>query len=503
MINFARFGSKVALMSAAVLLAGFAAGACSSADRPPAEKVDSVPAAPADQGSQNLVAQLSRAFEQAAAKVSPSVVPIYAESVVKVPGMTGLPDDALRQFFGDDFFKRFFGQAPEQKQIKRSLGSGVIVSKDGYILTNNHVVSGAQKLTVMLDEKKSYPAKVVGTDPQSDVAVVQIDASGLPAATLGTSADVKVGEWVIAVGNPFALLHTVTHGIISAKGRSSVENTAYQDFLQTDAAINPGNSGGALADLEGNVIGINTAIATPSGGNVGLGFAIPIDLAKGVMDQLIAKGKVSRGYLGLTPQDIDQDLDKALKLGTTTGVLISEVVPGSPADKAGIKAGDMIVAFNGAKIQDSNQFRGLVAQAAPGSTVTVTVLHDGHQTDLRVTLAERPAEPGGQAAPPQESPESRPSSRLGLTVQTLTPDIAQQLGYKRNETGVVISQVAPGGAADEAGLEAGDVIKEVDRRRVPTAEEFEREMRSFKSGDVVALLVMRGGVTVFVAVKVP
>jgi serine protease Do len=497
--------SKLVLITTMALLAGAAVWACSSAEKPPVEKATEAAAvtkAP-DQPAQQLINELSKAFEQAAARVSPSVVPIYAESVVKVPGMTGMPDDALRQFFGNDFFKRFFGEVPEQKQIQRSLGSGVIVSKDGYILTNNHVVSGAQKLTVYLSDKKSYRAKIVGTDPQSDVAVIRIDATDLPVATLGSSAGVRVGKWVIAVGNPFALLHTVTHGIISAKGRSSVENTAYQDFLQTDAPINPGNSGGALADLDGNVIGINTAIASPSGGNVGLGFAIPIDMAKSVMEQLIAKGKVSRGYLGLTPQDIDQDLAKALKLSSTSGVLISEVVPGSPADKAGLKSGDVVTAFNGAKVEDSTQFRQLVAQAAPESTVTITVLRNGQSFDLKAVLAERPGETQAKAAPEKESPEVKPSSRLGLTVQTLTPDIAQQLGYKRTETGVVIAEVAPASAADEAGLQAGDVVKEVDRQPVQTAEEFERQMRRFKSGDKVALLIKRAGVTFFVPLTMP
>jgi serine protease Do len=499
------FSSKLVLILTIVLLAGAAVWACSSAEKPPAEEkagaiaTTKVP----DQTIQQLIKELSKAFEQAAAKVSPSVVPIYAESVVKVPGMAGMPDDALRQFFGDQFFRRFFGEAPEQKQIQRSLGSGVIVSKDGYILTNNHVVAGAQKLTVYLSDKQSYRAKVVGTDPQSDVAVVRIDAADLPAATLGSSAGVRVGEWVIAVGNPFQLLHTVTHGIISAKGRSSVENTAYQDFLQTDAPINPGNSGGALADLDGNVIGINTAIATPSGGNVGLGFAIPIDMAKSIMEQLIAKGKVSRGYLGLTPQDIDQDLAKALNLNTTSGVLVSEVVPGSAADKAGLKSGDVITAFNGTKVEDSGQFRQLVAQAAPGSTATLTVLRNGQTLELKAMLAERPGETEAKSAPQKESPEARPSSRLGLTVQTLTPDIARQLGYKATETGVVISAVAPASAADEAGLQAGDVVKEVDRVPVQTAEEFERQMRRFKSGDKVALLIKRGGVTFFVPLAIP
>jgi serine protease Do len=496
------FVRRIAVAAAMALLVGLAAWACSSAEKAPAEK-QKAPAPAADQNIRALILELSKAFEDAASKVSPSVVPIYAESVVKVPGMAGLPDDALRQFFGDDFFKRFLGQVPAQKKIQRSLGSGVIVSKDGYILTNNHVVSGAQKLTVFLSDKRRFPAKVIGTDPQSDVAVVRIDAGDLPAATLGSSAKVGVGQWVIAVGNPFELLHTVTHGIISAKGRSSVEDTAYQDFLQTDAAINPGNSGGALADLDGNVIGINTAIASPSGGNVGLGFAIPIDMAKSIMEQLIAKGKVSRGYLGLTPQDIDQDLAKALKLSGTSGVVISEVVPGSPAEKGGIKSGDVVVAFNGTKVEDSTQFRQLVAQAAPGSTATVTVLREGQKMDLKATLAERPGETQAQAAPQKGAPEQKPSSKLGLTVQTLTPDIAQQLGLKRTETGVVISEVAPTSGADEAGLQAGDVIKEIGRVPVQTAEQFEREIVRYKAGDTVALLIKRDAVTFFVAVTIP
>lgn len=493
---------NLALLAASVFLAGFAVRAYCFPDSSGSQKTG-VSVTASGQTGQPLIAEISRAFEQAAAKVSPSVVPIYAETVVKTPGMSGLPDDGLRQFFGDDFFRRFFGEAPEQKQVQRSLGSGVIVSKDGYILTNNHVVSGAQKLTVILEDKKTYAAKVVGTDPPSDVAVIKINASGLPVANLGSSAEVKVGQWVIAVGNPFALLRTVTHGIISAKGRSSVENTGYEDFLQTDAPINPGNSGGALADLDGNVIGINTAIASPSGGNVGLGFAIPIDMARAIMDQLIGKGKVTRGYLGLTPQDIDQDLAKALRLSTTSGVLVAEVAPGSPADRGGIKTGDVIAGFNGQKIEDSNQFRRLVAQAGPGAAATVMVLRDGQKLDLKVTLAERPAEPAAKSSPQKESPEPEPSSRLGLAVQTLTPDIAQQLGYLRNETGVVISEVAPASAADEAGLQRGDVIKEVNRVRLQTAAEFEREMKRFKSGDTAALLIKRGGVSAYVAVTIP
>jgi serine protease Do len=495
---------KIFALVAAALLIGIAASAGPMGERGQADR-HSAGAAPGDQNLHQLIAGLSAAFENAAAKVSPSVVPIYAEQVVKVPGMAGLmPDDALRQFFGDQFFRRYFGQMPEQKQIQRSLGSGVIVSKDGYILTNNHVVSGAQKLTVYLTDKHGSPAKVVGTDPQSDVAVIRIEASNLVPATLGRSADVKVGEWVIAVGNPFALLHTVTHGIISAKGRSSVENTAYEDFLQTDAPINPGNSGGALADLDGNVVGINTAIASPSGGNVGVGFAIPIDMAKSIMEQLIAKGAVTRGYLGLYPQDIDQNLAKALKLSAASGVVVSEVVPGGPGDKAGLKVGDIVVAFNGATIEDANQFRQLVAQSAPGAVATISIIRDGQKTDLKATLGTRPAEPQAKAAPGkgQEAPP-KASSALGLTVETLAPDIARQLGLKADDTGAVITDVTSAGAADEAGLRAGDVIKEVNRARVKTAEDLEQEIKRYKSGESIALLVVRSGVTFFVALTIP
>ncbi len=494
--------SHKGMRSVAGFLAGvflMTASACARTDTgrpgPPAEpQVTS--AATADPAAKDLVVQMSRAFEQAADKVSPSIVPIYAEQVVQFSGQN-LPDQGFRDFFGDDFFRRFFGQAP-QKSIQRSLGSGVIVSGDGFILTNNHVVSGADKLTVVLGEKKSLPAKVVGTDPQSDLAVVKVEAKDLPAASIGDSDGVKVGQWVIAVGNPFQLMHTVTAGIISAKGRSDVGLATYEDFFQTDASINPGNSGGALADLDGNVIGINTAIESPSGGNIGIGFAIPINMARTVMNELISKGKVRRGYLGLTPQDIDEDLAKAMKLSGTSGALVADVAPGGPAEKAGIRSGDTIVGFEGKKVEDSTSLRKLVAQAAPGSAVTLQIVRGGRTLEIKATLAERPAEPGEKAPAGQGgTPEPKASSRLGLTVQTLTPDIAAQLGYAKNEKGVVIAEVAAAGAADRAGLRRGDVIKQVDKAAVSTDAEFEREMKGFKKGDVVALLVKRGPATFY------
>jgi serine protease Do len=450
---------------------------------------------------QDFIRQLSQAFENASAQVSPAVVSIYAEEVVVTDNQSGLPDEAFKDFFGQDFFKRFFG-VPEQpqKQTIRSLGSGVIVTKDGYILTNNHVVAKADKLSVVLGDKRTFKAKVIGADPPTDVAVVKIDAVNLPLATLGDSDSVKVGEWVLAVGNPFQLTRTVTAGIISAKGRSSVGLATYEDFIQTDASINPGNSGGALADLDGHVIAINTAIASPSGGNIGIGFAIPINMAKQVMAELISKGRIVRGYLDLVPQDIDEDLAKALKLKSTEGALVANVPPGGPADKAGIKQGDVIIALDGKKITDSTQMRNMVAQMQPGTPVKITLLRDGREMQLTAVLTERPNPPQAKA-PRAQQPRESTSQRLGLSVQTLTPDIAAQLGYK-GQTGVIVADVVPGSSADDAGLQRGDLIKEVNRTEVRTVRDFDKQVSGLKRGDVAALLVQRGQASFFTTIKI-
>jgi serine protease Do len=450
-----------------------------------------------------LLNQISEAFEEAAAQVSSSVVSVFAEQTVQVQSPFGFPDDAFKDFFGEDFFKRFFGTPPpqEQKRTVRSLGSGVIVSKDGYILTNNHVVANAEKLSVIIGDNKTYEARVIGTDPPTDVAVIKIDANNLPAAKLGDSDEVKVGQWVIAVGNPFQLFHTVTHGIISAKGRSSVGLADYEDFFQTDASINPGNSGGALADTEGNVIGINTAIASPSGGNVGIGFAIPINMAKKVMEDLISKGEVTRGYIGLVPQDINEDLAKAFKLSSKEGVLVGDVDRAGPADKGGIRRGDVIVEYDGNKVENSTQLRNMAAQTKPGTPVKIGLLRDGKKVEVTVTLGERPKESAGGQAPQEQQAEAQTSQKLGLSVQTLTPDIAEQLGYQK-DAGVVVADVFSGSPAEEAGLQRGDLIKEVNRKEIRTAQDFEKEIRDIKSGDVAALLVRRGQNTFFTTIKV-
>lgn len=441
--------------------------------------------------------QLSLAFENAAEKVGPSIVPIFAEEEVVV--RSPFAQDPFRDFFGDDFFKRFFGNAPqsgEQKQTVHSLGSGVIVSGDGYILTNNHVVEGAQKITVVLENENKYPAKVIGADPQSDVAVIKIEGNDLPTATFGDSDKLRVGQWVIALGNPFQLMHTVTAGIISARGRSDIGLAEYEDFIQTDASINPGNSGGALCDLQGRVIGINTAISSPTGANVGIGFAIPIKMARGVMDQLINKGKVTRGYIGIVPQDINENLAKALKLKSSDGALVGDVESGGPAEKAGIQRGDVITRFDGTAIKNSTQLRNLAARAKPGSKVTITLVRDGAEKELSVTLAERPVQQQTARKEPPK-PEMNLNKKFGLSLQNLTPDLARQFGYEK-EKGVVVTGVLSGSLAEDAGLQTGDLIKEVNREPVSSVADFRREIAKIGKGDAAALLVRRGANTFYI-----
>jgi serine protease Do len=481
------------LALAAILVSG-AGGPVAAAQAP----------APAVAQARGAIDAMSQAFETAAAKVSPAVVSIFAEQIVQANSQQGLPDDPFRDFFGDQFFRRFFGDPGQggggARRTVRGLGSGVIVSRDGLILTNNHVVDKADKLSVVIGDKKSYPAKVIGTDPQTDVAVVRIDAKDLPVAELGNSDDVKVGEWVLAVGNPFQLMHTVTAGIISAKGRSSVGLADYEDFIQTDASINPGNSGGALADLDGRIVGINTAITSLSGGSIGIGFAIPINMARKVMDELVAKGQVVRGYMGVTLQPIDETMAQALKLKGTDGALVGDVVPDGPADKAGIKRGDVVVAVNGKPVRDNTQVRNLVAEGDPGKPISLELLRNGARLEKTVTLGERPRERGDQT-PKGDRQEGASQQKLGLAVQDLTPEIAQQLGYK-NETGAIVTEVVPGSPADDAGLETGDLVQEINRVPVRSARDFERLARGLRAGDAIALLVRRGQGTVFLSLKI-
>ncbi|HER34601.1 MAG TPA: PDZ domain-containing protein [Halothiobacillaceae bacterium] len=325
---------------------------------------------------------------------------------------------------------------------------------------------------------------------------LRVDARGLPAAHLGNSDDVAVGEWVIAVGNPYELLHTVTAGIISAKGRSSIGLAAYEDFIQTDASINPGNSGGALCDLDGNVIGINTAITSPSGANAGIGFAIPINMARGVMDQLIANGKVSRGFLALVPQDISEDLAQAMHLKSTDGALVGDVSPDGPADKAGIQRGDVIVKFNGKDIKNAVDLRNAVAAASPGKKVELEVERDGHRKTLEVKPGERPVNVAAATNPHAEGS----GAHIGVSVQELTPQVAAELGYG-NEHGVVVAGVEAGSPADEAGLHRWDLIEQVNHHDISNVEEFRQSLADVGQGNSALLLAKRGQYTFFIAVK--
>ena len=434
--------------------------------------------------------------------MSSSVVSIIAEQEIQAQRYFGFPDDAFKDFFGEDFFRRFFGAPPqgqESKRTVRSLGSGVIVTKDGYILTNSHVVEEASKIRVLLKDNRDYEAEVVGTDPPSDVAVIKIDANDLPVATIGDAQKVTVGQWVIAVGNPFQLSHTVTAGIISATGRSSVGLAEYEDFIQTDASINPGNSGGALADLNGNVIGINTAIASPSGGNIGIGFAIPIDMAKQVMDELLSEGKVTRGYIGLWLQDMTDALARALDLEKSEGVLVADVEAGGPADRAGIERGDVIVKCDGETIRDGSQLKNKVAMTEPDSSLKLVLIRDGARQEVKVELEERPGKERPETRQRQTQGES--SKKIGVEVQALTPDIAQQLGYSK-EKGIVVTRVVSGSPAAEAGLQSGDLIQEVNRQSIETVKQFEDAVTELESGDVAALLVRRGENTFFAALEI-
>lgn len=497
-----RFASAASALSLAALLASAGLSTDASAQARVAEgNRSSAQGAPEPQAGRKVLDQVSAAFEQAAATVNPSVVPILSESKVTVGSPFGNDEgDPLRQFFGDQFFERFFGDQGSGQRTVRALGSGVIASKDGYILTNNHVVENAEMLTVVLADGTRKEATIVGTDPQTDLALIKIDAQNLPAATLGDSDEVKIGQWVIAVGNPFELLHTTTAGIISAKGRQAVGITAYEDFIQTDAAINPGNSGGALADLDGRVIGINSAISTPTGGNVGLGFAIPINMAKNVMRQLQEHGKVVRGYLGVYLQSLTPELQKALGLENVMGVLVGDVAEGSPAAQAGLQRGDVITEFNGEPIKEVPQLRNLVAAVMPGTQVEVAIRREGRAQTLRVTLAELPQPEQASNAP--EGQEGAPSpARLGLAVEDLTPELRQQLGFQGQ--GAFVAQVQPGSPAEDAGLQRGDIIEEVNRQKVESAQDLVNLVQSLKSGETAAMVVRRGENTQYVAIEIP
>lgn len=397
----------------------------------------------------------------------------------------------------EDFFNRFFGETPPRENNQRSLGSGILISKDGEILTNYHVVRNADTIKVKMADQTEYEARLVGKDDRTDLALIKIRRSGgnLPFARLGTSSQIDVGDWVMAIGNPFGLEHTVTAGIVSAKGRV-IGAGPYDNFIQTDASINPGNSGGPLINAEGEVIGVNSAIFSQTGGNVGIGFAIPIDLAKKVTDHLRKNGKVVRGWLGVRVQDVTPTLASSVGLTRNPNetALVTEVAEKSPAAEAGVRTGDIIIEFNGKPVPKSHDFPSVIADTAPGQKVTLKIFRDKKEQVVGVRIGELAEE--SEANQPVEARDAE----LGLRVQRITPEAARRLGLG-SAKGVLVVEVQPGSPADQVGIEPADVIREVNQRAVGNVKEFERATRQGRRGDRILLLVQRGDNAVFFAVK--
>jgi len=446
----------------------------------------------------------SNIFVEIAKKQNPAVVNVSTKAKAETahknfrvprpgPGQNESPDPFR------DFYDRFFGERPNQRP-KRGMGSGFVIDKEGHILTNYHVIEGAGKIVVILDDngtEKEYTATLVGSDPKTDIALIKInresgDNKDFPFLRLGSSENLEVGEWVVAIGNPFGLSHTVTVGVVSALGRS-IGAGPYDEFIQTDASINPGNSGGPLINIEGDVIGINTAIISGNtGGNVGIGFAIPIDIAKGILKDLRERGTVTRGWLGVMIQKITPDLAKSFGLSQSEGALVGDVIPDGPAAKGGVKRGDVIVMFDGQQVKDMEDLPKIVAATRPNSVVDVEVIRDGSRMTLSVSIE--------LLEDSQETVVAK-ADPLGLQVQDITEGLAQSLKLESVE-GVLVSDVTAGNAAAEAGIRRGDVISEINRSIVKDMRDYQNLMASVQKGSSVLFLVKRGGSTIYIAVKV-
>jgi serine protease Do len=438
-----------------------------------------------DKDSMEVLSKISDAMSSVAEKVKPAVVNISTSRIVKTPRLP---------FFDDPFFRRFFGDPHYQKRKVTNLGSGVIATSDGYILTNNHVIEGAEDILVKLADGKEYKGRVIGTDPRTDISIIKIDEKNLPTIPWGDSDKLRVGEIVLAIGNPYGLSQTITMGVVSALGRSGIGITDYEDFIQTDAAINPGNSGGALVNIKGELIGINTAIFSTSGGYQGIGFAIPANMVKNVMDSIINQGRVVRGWLGVNIQPLTPQLAKQFGLKDETGVLLVDVVEGSPADKGGLKRGDVIIEYDRKKIDNPFQFKNLVASTRPGKTVETKVIRNSSVITLTVTIEELPSDL--QALSPTEFD----NALKGVYVQELTDDILKKFGITKKINGVVINNVEDDSPAFGL-LMRGDIILEVNRKSVTNVKEYLNIVSKIEKNQDILLLIMREGSVQYITIS--
>ncbi|HXX58788.1 MAG TPA: DegQ family serine endoprotease [Thermodesulfovibrionales bacterium] len=439
----------------------------------------------------DILSKTSRAMAEVTAKVKPAVVNISSTKTIKMSGTQSpfFNDPFFRRFFGDEFGR--FGGPSERKQS--GLGSGVIVDKNGYILTNNHVIKDADEITVKLSDKREFKGKIVGTDPKTDLAVIKIESNHLPVIKVGDSEKLKVGETVIAIGNPFGLNQTVTSGIVSATGRADVGIADYEDFIQTDAAINPGNSGGALVNVKGELVGINTAIFSTSGGYQGIGFAIPSSMAKVVMENLIKKGKVVRGWLGVSIQPVTPELAKQFAMKDDKGALVGDVTEDGPAEKAGIRRGDVVVEYDGHDVNDPSNLRNMVAATPPGKKVTLSIVRDGKKQKVAATIAELPAE--------MQKPHGEFDNLLkGVAVQGLTPEVMKGLDIPARISGVVVADIEAGSPAGGILLQ-NDVIIEINRRKINNTKDYEAAVSHIKSGQDILLLIFRNGSTTYLSLS--